>query len=426
MDSKVMSRGQIKMRKKLDKLTIKVVERRMHPFSDLQGRRDMAGLPLSCIICNKPGGPFTVRLSMKVRNKPPGIGFACQECSKLPDRELIERATSRVAEQIRDQGGGGYTITVAPEPASDITSETLDAFLRAVSEMAELTMSKNKCVPANWIAVTRGGEMHVIPTPMETGDAAGKNRIADDMRLYFADQDVVRYAVVAEAWKASTGWPAGMQPSADPNRKPIVMIYAQDYSGALVAARDIIGDGGPDPTLGPLEIKVVEADNNGERFANLLPGQLPEPFTYAIKQYRLNGKPCGDPDKTWVQGDNPAEFPDELMAIQQPAGAPHVEVVIVNQCRVTGDNQIEMSSKVFSTRMRSFVIDRGSDRPIYESSTVDLRQLPIPASVLAVAAGPMVPNTENITVRLTAEEASQGIEEARKRNAEQSRRCGMN
>jgi hypothetical protein len=399
----------MKMRKKVDKLKINVVERRMHPFPDLQGCRDMAGLPLGCVTCGKPGGPFTIRLSMKVRNKPPGTGFACQECSKLSDRELIERATSRAAEQIRDQGGGCYKITVVPKPASDIT--TLDALMLTVSEMAELTMEADKHVAAGWVAVTRSGEMHVISTPMKTGDATEQRRITNDMRQYFVDQDVVRYAFISEGW---------FQGPADLNRKPVIGIYAQDYNGVMDVTREIIGDGGPNPTLGPL-VKLEGGNNHW----NLLPGQ-PEPVTYTIKQFRLNGKPCGEPDKTWVQGNNPADFPDESMAIQQPGDDPHMEVVIVIPCRVVGDNRIEMSREVFSACIRSFVIDRSRDQPIYESSAVDRRQLPIPPSVLAVAAGPMVPNTENITVQLTAEEASQGIEEARKRNAEQSRRCGMN
>ena len=408
---------------KVEKIIIKVLQRPARQFSDAL-IREMTANPV-CVTCCKKGGPFTVSLSMKRRNKPSGIGFVCHECGKLSDRELIERANQRLAEQVKVHGGRGYEPAVFPKPASDITSETLDAFLRGVSEMAELTMSKNKCVPANWIAVTRGGEMHVIPTPMETGDAAGKNRIADDMRLYFADQDVGRYAFVSEGWAASPGW-TGAPPAADPNRKPVVTMYVQDDSGALAGCRDIIGDGGPNPTLGPLEVKVLEEDENEGRLANLL-GPMPEPATQTIKQFRLNGRPCGDPDQTRVQGDNPADFPDELMSIQQPADAPNKEVVVVTPCRVVGDNRIEMSGGVFSACLRSFVIDRSRDQPIYECSTnLHLRLLPIPASVLAVAAGPMVPNTENIQVNFTSEEMIQVNRTVRARRAASRRKLEMN
>jgi hypothetical protein len=287
---------------KVEKIIIKVLQRPARQFSDAL-IRDVTANPV-CVTCCKKGGPFTVSLSMKRRNKPSGIGFVCHECGRLSDRELIEKANQRLAEQVKVQGGSGYGAQIVKKPASDITSETLDAFLRAVSEMAERTMSKNKCVPANWIAVTRGGEMHVIATPMET--AADKNRIANDMRLYFADQDVVRYAFLFEGWAASPGW-TGAPPAADPNRKPVVTVYVQDDGGALVGCRDIIGDGGPNPTLGPLEVQVLEADKNVGRFANLL-GPMPEPETQIIKQFRLNGRPCGDPDQTRVQGDNPAAF----------------------------------------------------------------------------------------------------------------------
>jgi hypothetical protein len=235
----------------------------------------------------------------------------------------------------------------------------------------------------------------------------------------------VRYAFVSEGWAASPGW-TGAPPAADPNRKPVVTMYVEDDSGALAGCRDIIGDGGPNPTLGPLEVKVLEADENGGRFANLL-GPMPEPATQTIKQFRLNGRPCDDPDKTWVECDNPADFPDELMSILQPEDTPHLEVVVVIPCRVVGDNRIEVSSKVFSTRMRSFVIDRSRDQPIHESSSnLDLRQLPIPASVLAVAAGSMVPNKENIQATLTPEQVDQIKRANRARHAAARRRQEMN
>jgi hypothetical protein len=115
------------------------------------------------------------------------------------------------------------------------------------------------------------------------------------------------------------------------------------------------------------------------------------------------------------------------MSIQQPTDKPHLEVVIVVPCRVVGDNRIEMSGEVFSACMRSFVIDRSRDQPIHESSSnLHLRRLPIPPSVLAVAAGPMVPNTRNIRVHLTSEEMVQVERAVRARRAASRRKLEMN
>jgi hypothetical protein len=414
--------GILRLRGGMQKVTINVTERRARPFSDALLRDMNGGAPPVCIARNKPRGPFTVSLSMKVRNKGRGVGFACQECGKLSDHELVEEALRRVSEQIAAQGGGGYQGCTIERPLG-IVGGTLGAFLLRVSEIVEDTMEGNKCVDANWIMVTRGGEQHIVSTPMTTQDIAGKQRVAYDMRRHFADIHVVRYAFVSEAWSPS---------AAAPDRKPVVLIYVQDDSGAMVAYREIFGDGGPNRTLGQLEIKGSEYSVG--RFTNLLPKQRTDlpPITegeraFIMKQFRLNGQPCGKQEVIWVQGDEPADFPDEHMVIQHAPNSrhPHWDSVVTTPCRIKSGDQIEMSQAVFLAGMRSFIIDRGRDPPITETSAPDRCHLKIPDTVLTLV-GQEIPNTENIPIHLGPEEAKQAKDVGRSRWRAKQRKRAMN
>jgi hypothetical protein len=386
---------------KMQKITIKVLERRVRPFSDAL-IRDVAGGAPACVVCFKSGGPFTVSLSMKQRNRAAGTGFVCQECGKLSDRELIVKATECVAGQVAAQGGGGYMGNDIVDPPPDLVGGTIDAFLREMSNIAEYTMKGNKCVPSSFLTVTRKGKVTTVSTPFKDGDVDGKRRAADHMRQFMIDNDVVRYAFIAEAWQASPGAPAGVQPSADPDRKSIVTIYVQDHSGAMVGHREIFGDGGLNPTLGPLKSEVVSPEQNVGRFMDLLT-PLPEPMVMIIKQFRLNGKPCCKPEVTHVQRDKLEDFPDEFMAIQQHPDCPDNDVVMIALCRIKVGNRVEVSEATWSAGIRSFVIDRNRESSIRESSAVDRRHWPIPETVLALV-GQRIPNTENETVVLSSEQ----------------------
>jgi hypothetical protein len=372
---------------KMRKITIKVVERRARPFS-VAHLRDMGGYALACVICQKSDVPFTVSLSMKVRNKPSSMGFACQECGKLSDRELVQN----VIRQINEQRGGAYeAMDVSPEGYAGVP---LDAFLREVSAAAEHTFEMNKGgINPGWIVVTRAGKAIAVGTPFD--DDAGKQRAIDHMRRFMVDNHAVRYAFIAEAWEGGAD---------NPNRKSIVTIYVQDRDGgAMDGRREIIGDGGPNPTLGPLESEIVPPEHNTGRFMNLLE-PLPEPLAITIKQHRLNGKPCCKPELIPAQGDKLEDFPDELMCIQQIPDSPDDDLVVIVPCRIKDRNRIEVSEATWQAGIRTFSIYRDNrERRIVESSAPDRCHWPIPDTVLALV-GQRIPNTENETVVLSSEQ----------------------
>jgi hypothetical protein len=127
-----------------------------------------------------------------------------------------------------------------------------------------------------------------------------------------------------------------------------------------------------------------------------------------IKQFRLNGRPCGAPQKIMVHGGNSENFPDELMSIMQ-GSTPRLDVAVIVPCRIKGDNQIEISPAVASAGMRSFVIDHEREPPILETSAADRRHLKIPDTVVALV-GQQIPNTENLAIPLGPAEMKQAEE----------------
>src|SRR5262245_59234883 len=88
----------------------------------------------------------------------------------------------------------------------------LDALIRRVSRMAEQMFDRHGDIDPIWLVETASGEQHTIVSPIiapsPLAAAAEKDRIAAEMRNYFAENDVVRYACAKEAWTL-----------ADPERK---------------------------------------------------------------------------------------------------------------------------------------------------------------------------------------------------------------
>jgi hypothetical protein len=162
----------------------------------------------------------------------------------------------------------------------------LDAFVRRLSRMVEHMFGRDGEITPAWFAVTRAGEGHVIVTPVTSnrdtdpfGDRA-KEQIAEKIRQHFKEHDVVRFAHVAEAWMVfhdeethkefARGNITITRPSLDPDRKEVVIIHAEDRSGGIGGAREIIRSQGRKPYLGSLEWHDSGPASIG-RYASLLP-----------------------------------------------------------------------------------------------------------------------------------------------------------
>jgi hypothetical protein len=81
---------------------------------------------------------------------------------------------------------------------------SLDAILRRASKIAETTFDKRGETTQFWLLETSTGkqEMAVSPyiVPPDVPAHEAKLKIAEGMREFFREHDVVRYAHAAEAW----------------------------------------------------------------------------------------------------------------------------------------------------------------------------------------------------------------------------------
>jgi hypothetical protein len=296
-----------------------------------------------------------------------------------------------------------------PKPKrTKVVKLKLDKYLRRMSRKAEEIFDDNGGIhhPV-WFANSKNGQQHIIQTPFPDGSEPHKDAIAETMRQFLAEHDAVRYTMVCEAW--------------GPRPKEIVAVYVADRTASLLGTREIIRPEGRKPYLGKLEVEDGPATG---RFVNLL-APLPEPVTMIMKQFRLNGQPFSNPEVIHVQGDNPEDFPDELMAIQQPPENSQWDQVTIVPCRFKSGNQVEISQSVFCACIRSFVIDRNHEPPIINTSAPDRCHLKIPDTVVALV-GQQVPNTENAPLTIPSEEVKKCVEVARTRWAAKRRMRAMN
>jgi hypothetical protein len=147
----------------------------------------------------------------------------------------------------------------------------LDALIRRVSRMAEQMFDRHGDIDPIWLVETASGEQHTIVSPIiapsPLAAAAEKDRIAAEMRNYFAENDVVRYACAKEAWTLAdperkqmpTTEQAALEYAAmgytlanHPERREVVTIDAEDGTKFLTALRDIIRPAHGKPYLGKL------------------------------------------------------------------------------------------------------------------------------------------------------------------------------
>jgi hypothetical protein len=139
----------------------------------------------------------------------------------------------------------------------------LNAFVRRIAREAEKNFDRHGEIPMVWFFDIPGEGLCVMITPV---DPNTRNQLADRMRSLFWEKRVTRYAMVAEAWAATTpGWTG---PAVnDPQRVESVVIYAEDAREAISAKGDIIRPEHGKPYLTKLD--VYHGASRG-RFANLL------------------------------------------------------------------------------------------------------------------------------------------------------------
>jgi hypothetical protein len=149
---------------------------------------------------------------------------------------------------------------------------SLDAILRRASKIAETTFDKRGEITPFWLLETSTGkqEMAVSPyiVPPDVPAHGAKLKIAEGMREFFREHDVVRYAHAAEAWSVDDETYQG--PIAEhPNRKEVVILTADDGNEHLSAFCDIIRPPHGKPYLGKLS-EIARTKRPQGRLTNLI------------------------------------------------------------------------------------------------------------------------------------------------------------
>jgi len=138
--------------------------------------------------------------------------------------------------------------------------------------MAEEMFEHEGEVTMFWLAETSSGEQLRLVTPVVipegTPSAEAKHMIADKIREFFREHDVVRYGQAAEAWAATDETYDG-PPSEHPRRIEMISLTADDGIEFLAAMRDIIRPEGAKAYLGPLT-EITRTEYPVGRLTNLL------------------------------------------------------------------------------------------------------------------------------------------------------------
>jgi hypothetical protein len=162
-----------------------------------------------------------------------------------------------------------------------MTMITLDALLRRMSRIAEQEFNKHSEIRALsiWLLETRDGEQRLIHStfagPIAPGAefAHAKEQMAETMRQFFLEHDVVRYARAAECWIVDGPHDPHRPLSEHPQRQEVVQIDVDDGREYLMTLRKIIRPEHGKPYLDRLgEIERPEQVAHG-RFLNLLPSR---------------------------------------------------------------------------------------------------------------------------------------------------------
>jgi hypothetical protein len=132
----------------------------------------------------------------------------------------------------------------APTSGGCAMTVPLSALLRRASRMAEQMFEETGQIDMFWLVERSNGEQEVIVSPMVlppgTPANEAKLQLAEYLREFFREHDVVRYAHAAEAWTVQEDEPATGPLASHPQRREIVVLDADDGCECIVAMRDII------------------------------------------------------------------------------------------------------------------------------------------------------------------------------------------
>ena len=155
----------------------------------------------------------------------------------------------------------------------------LEAMIRRASRMAEEMFAAQGNVDTFWLVEAAGGERRTLVTPMASppgcDPAQFKRELIDEVREYFAQHGVERYALALEVWiRRDRNLPAVDTSTA---AGEIVVINADDGERSLGAAREIIRPEHGKAYLGPLsKIAASEASGRMDVFAPRPSSLLPD------------------------------------------------------------------------------------------------------------------------------------------------------
>jgi hypothetical protein len=124
-----------------------------------------------------------------------------------------------------------------------------------------------------WLVDTPLGQKYVEVSPCRKD--SDKDRISAELRRFFKEQNVFRYAMAMECWVSENS--DNIAPEDDPNRQERVMITADDECKKLFALREIIRPAHGKPYRG----KLGKIDNEFKaegRFMNMLSHNFPHHY----------------------------------------------------------------------------------------------------------------------------------------------------
>jgi hypothetical protein len=153
----------------------------------------------------------------------------------------------------------------------------LEAMIHRASRMAEEMFAAQGNVDTFWLVEAAGGERRTLVTPMAPppgcDPAQFKRELIDEVREYFAQHGVERYALAVEGWiRRYRNLPDAITAAGE-----IVVINADDGERSLGATREIIRPEHGKAYLGPLsKIGASEASGRMNVFAPRPSSQLPD------------------------------------------------------------------------------------------------------------------------------------------------------
>jgi hypothetical protein len=155
--------------------------------------------------------------------------------------------------------------------------ETFEEFCETAVEVVKEPFKSMGELPPTWFLQRPDGEVGMFVTPWD--DFREKEATSQKMKLLMKENDIIRYALITEAWMVERKNPDGTKlakdwkgplPSQSPDREEIVMIVGGDLEGHCVEGMaSVTRDKEGKPILGKFELKYNKFSMEG-RFVNLL------------------------------------------------------------------------------------------------------------------------------------------------------------